>query len=416
MIRYTKSIIFIISIYMILLSGCSVTPNTKTKLANLSALGKNEPVIVTTEPISILTRGDFAKIPVPDLTNLKNYGWDLRSYDLKSYNLINHSEELQYVIFDTKTSWPKDLPSSFDPTRIMELGRDPGLNIRSLHNRGITGRGVNIAIIDQPLLLEHEEYKDNIMLYERLNCLSTNAAMHGTSVVSIAVGKNIGVAPDAKVYYIASTFGKMVGNEFVEDLTLMADGINRVLEINKHLPESEKIKVISISKGFDYDVKGSAEVYNAIERAKQAGVFVITTSTSKNFNFNLMGLGRNQTANPNDINSYRPGLFWEDVFNSGKFTLDNLLLVPMDARTCAFNTGKNDYVFSSNGGLSWTCPWLAGLYALCVQVNPHLTPDEFINIAFETGDEVIIYHESRQYSLKTLINPEKLIRAIEQYL
>jgi subtilisin family serine protease len=48
----------------------------------------------------------------------------------------------------------------FDPTRVTESGKDRGLEMRALHARGITGKGVGIAVIDQPLLVNHVEYAD----------------------------------------------------------------------------------------------------------------------------------------------------------------------------------------------------------------------------------------------------------------
>jgi len=408
-----KTIILIIMTCILLLSGCSNTRVKETQLANLNDLGKNKPVIVTTELYSKWLSDKLNELPIFQSSSLQGLGWDLRSYDLSSLNLSGHSEELKYVAFDTDTVWPNNLPTDFDPSAIMELGRDPGLGIRTLHERGITGKGVNIAIIDEALLLEHEEYKDNIMLYERLNCQDQKATMHGPGVASLAVGQNVGVAPDAKLYYIASTFGKIVDNKFEVDLTIMADGIKRVLEINKHLSDEEKIRVISISRGIDDNSKGIDEVIAAIELAKQSDVFVITTTTSINYDFTIMGLGRDLMSDPNDANSYVPGLFWSDTYYSGEFQRDNLLLVPIDARTYASTTGEKDYAFSSVGGLSWASPWLAGLYALCVQVNPQITIDEFIQLAIKTGDEITVEHEAAQYTLKTMINPVKLVDAIE---
>ncbi|HPD01418.1 MAG TPA: peptidase S8, partial [Acetivibrio sp.] len=81
---------------------------------------------------------------------------------IKDLDLTGEYDTLLKVTFDTRTEWPsKDkLPKEFNPQEIIEIGKDPGLGIRDLHNQGITGQGVNVAIIDQPLLLGHKEYKD----------------------------------------------------------------------------------------------------------------------------------------------------------------------------------------------------------------------------------------------------------------
>lgn len=136
---------------------------------------------------------------------------DLLSCDLSKLDLRNSENDLMHSIFDTTTIWPSKgyLPKNVDPEKIMELGINPGLGIRKLHRQGITGRGVGIAIIDNPLLVDHKEYVDQLRFYEEdleiLDCipLKSKAHMHGPGVTSIAVGKNVGVAPEADLYYIA---------------------------------------------------------------------------------------------------------------------------------------------------------------------------------------------------------------------
>ena len=59
--------------------------------------------------------------------------------------------------------------SGFNPDSIMEIGKNPGLNVRKLHKAGITGKGVGIAIIDQNLLVDHCEYKDQLRMYEEIH-------------------------------------------------------------------------------------------------------------------------------------------------------------------------------------------------------------------------------------------------------
>lgn len=53
---------------------------------------------------------------------------------------------------------------------LMESGKNPGLGIRKLHKEGITGKGIGIAIIDQALLIDHVEYKEQLKMYEEIHC------------------------------------------------------------------------------------------------------------------------------------------------------------------------------------------------------------------------------------------------------
>lgn len=343
-------------------------------------------------------------------------GFDLRSYDVSEIPLTDCSQELSYVTFDSATIWPEELPEGFVPEQIMENGKNPGLGIRSLHKMGLTGKGVSIAIIDQALNLDHTEYCDNIMGYELLNSLDDSAAMHGSAVASIAVGKNCGVAPDVNVYYISSTFGNFTPWGGLKlDLRYMAKGIDRILEINRILPEEQKIRVISISRGFNATTPGGIKVRAAIERARKEGIFVITPSPDQNYGFGLMGLGREPDADPDDISSYVPGLFWKDYFYKGgiSFASKKTLLVPMDARTYASCSSADGYEFTASGGSSWAVPWLAGLYALCIEKNPSLTPEGFIGAALETGITRTVEYDGKLYELGVIIDPAALIERIE---
>lgn len=198
----------------------------------------------------------------------------------------------------------------------MELGKNPGLGSRELHQKGITGKGVGIAIIDQSLLVDHVEYKEQLKMYEEIHCYDERASMHGPAVASIAVGKTVGVALEADLYYIAETHG-----------------------------------IYTIYVG------------------------------SKDF----MGLGRNPLIDADDITSYGKGEYWK----KGEY-YNNALLIPMDSRCTASPTGINDYVYYREGGMSWTVPYLAGLYALACQVNPDIILDVFFFETLNTSDTVIV--------------------------
>jgi hypothetical protein len=49
----------------------------------------------------------------------------------------------------------------------------------------------------------------------------------------------------------------------------------------------------------------------------------------------------------------------------------------MDSRTTASPGATDQYVFYGIGGMSWAVPYIAGVYALAVQVDPAITPERF---------------------------------------
>jgi subtilisin family serine protease len=237
------------------------------------------------------------------LMNTDPFEIDLRSAYLIKLDLSNNLEELLHSDFDSQTKWPPadKMPANFDPQAIMELGKNPGLGIRFLHEKGITGAGVGIAIIDQTLLVDHVEYGDRIQVYEDADDVTggwLQTSMHGPAVASIAVGKSVGVAPAADLYYIAS--GDCYGVTSIQDydFSCLAKDILRILEINQGLPANRKIRVISMSIGWSPDNEGYAEISAAVDQAKAAGIFVISTSISEIYGLNFHGLGRSPLSDP----------------------------------------------------------------------------------------------------------------------
>lgn len=341
-------------------------------------------------------RGALKEIPVFQPGKRESFQVDLRGYDLSALDLSNRIVDLLMADFDDRTRWPGKLPSGFDRSRIMELGKNPGLGVRKLHERGVTGKGIGVAIIDQGLLVDHVEYKDRLRLYEEIHCIDETAAMHGPAVASIAVGKTVGVAPGADLYYIAETHGTFLpGGKIDWDFSHLAKSVDRIVEVNRRLPEKAKIRVISISVGWSPQRQGYTEIVAAVERAKKEGLFVVSSSLSETYDRKLFfhGLGREPQANPDWHESYGPGLWWTDQFYTWSVAAGaarETLLVPMDSRSTASPTGPLDYVFYRQGGWSWSIPYIAGLYALACQVKPAITPEIFWAKAIETGDSIEI--------------------------
>jgi hypothetical protein len=375
------------------------------------------PKIDRQPPPSNWDRGDMTSVPTHDPDSDEMWQMDLRAYDLSQLDLSNSSNDLTYASFDSRTKWPAadKMPPDFDWQQIMEVGKNPGLGIRQLHEQGITGRGVGIAIIDQTLLVDHQEYVDQLRLYEEMKDVRggwLNPQMHGPAVASIAVGKTVGVAPGADLYYIATAdCGADTAEEM--DFSCRAQSVRRILEVNEQLPTDRKIRVISMAFGWGPDRKGYDEIATAAEEAKAAGMLVICSSVEQVHGFKFHGLGRAPLADPDSFQSYEPGLFWAKQFGEGWQSSDRLL-IPMDSRTTAAPTGVDEYAFYRQGGWSWSIPYIAGVYALAAQVKPTITPDEFWSLALETGQTVELEHEGETIAFGPILDPAALIAALQK--
>ena len=342
-----------------------------------------------------------------------DYGFtDLRCADLSAWDLSDRAEDLLLADFDTRTRWPERLPEAFSPAVLLELGKDPGLGLRALHAQGITGKGIGIAIIDQTLLTEHQEYADRLRLYQEYHSAAEeNASMHGPGVASIALGETVGVAPEALLYFIADDLS---GKGSARDLTHYAEDIDRLSTLNGTLPEGEKIRVISMSVGWMPDDPGAEAIEDAVARARVAGIAVVCVNSRDPLLEPWMGMGRAPYGDPNAVEDCRPGIFWEDGLYNGDYrgADGSLLLVPMDRRTLAAPSGGGEYAHYASGGMSWAVPWVAGLYALACQVKPDVTFEEFNEAARASARPVSVTREGVKYPYGKVVNPQALLEAL----
>jgi subtilisin family serine protease len=395
------------------LSACQISP-----ISSSESLPITTPKIERRPAPMDFQRGALAWVPHYDPESEDPFQIDLRSFDLSGLDLGGSLDDLLYAVFDDQTIWPSNdqLPEGFDWELILELGKNPGLGVRSLHERGITGLGVGIAIIDQPLLTEHQEYASQLKLYEenKLVYRDVFTSMHGPAVASIAVGETLGVAPEATLYYIASWPGdfEVRTGIFTRNFRYYAEAIMRILEINEQLPEDNKIRVITMQIGWHPLDEGAVDIRLAVEQAKAAGMLVVSSNIERTYGFKFHGLGRHPMADPDLFEYYEPGLFWAESFYEGDRFTDRLL-IPMDSRTTASPTGIDAYVFYRQGGWSWSIPYIGGVYALAVQVDAAITPEQFWSLAMETGRTVEVVHGGEAIPLGPIIDPVALIEALE---
>ncbi len=358
------------------------------------------------------------RLPFNQYAARDKYYTDYVNYDLSYRDLHSCLEELLLVKFNSGTKWPEReyLPKGFDPDLVLELGKNPGLGIREIHQEGITGQGVGIAIIDTPLNISHQEYSNRLVAYEIIGDDSAlEVAMHGTSVASMAVGETVGTAPGADLYFVAASNVKFDddGNYFF-DFTDIAKAIRHILEINEALPQDKKIRVISMSMGIRSDLADTTEVMSAIDEAGKQDIFVIYSNLEDTYGFGFHGLGRNPLKDPDRVESFIPAINLIEDYNGWFDESVNRLLVPMDSRSVADYGDPDGYRFDRVGGRSWAMPYIAGVYALAVQIDPNLTGERFWSLAIETSRTIAVETEDGVIDLGPILDPRALMEAIRK--
>jgi hypothetical protein len=305
---------------------------------------------------------------VEDLNKLDAF-WGLAGMSLVKLDLQDQAKAIGKWTFDSRTIWPGTdrLPPGFDPARLMEEGKNPGLGIRKLHAEGVDGKGIGLAIIDQPLLKEHEEYRDQIIQYNEVDLDGAGPQMHGPTVASIAVGKTCGVAPAAALYFFAVPTWKWSRTE------PWAEQLERVVELNQTLVHTPKIRVVSISLGAFSQRPNLARWQQAVQKAEQNGILVLTCDPTF---LRLATLKRLEDRSEPTATDYSRGMIGYP---------EATLCVPAANRTFASFRGPHVYTYDRTGGLSWTVPYLAGVAALAWQVNPAIKADEMVKLWVSTS-------------------------------
>jgi len=320
---------------------------------------------------------------------------EAQSMDLTGENFAQTSiQELLQITFDTKTIWPETnrLPSGFKPGEILMSAVNPGLGIRKLHEMGITGKGISVAVIDKPILSTHQEFSNRMKYIEVFKDHPKNKRLHfhGIACASLFVGDGCGVANQSFLYYFAvPDDGKNVSNYLV--------ALEKILQINSELPGPKKIKVVSISDGIPTDKKDNPDSIKLLQTIKEAEKQRIAVVHCGAFPINFIVTGCPPGKNREEAENYELWLWWQKrisemdakerkiYLDNLKLSIGNYIFVPGEYRTTASNSGNGEYAYWGEGGLSWACPYLAGLIGLGLQVNTSMSAQDLYKVIIETS-------------------------------
>lgn len=277
--------------------------------------------------------------------------------------------------------------------------KNPGLGVRGLHQKGMDGRGRKIAIIDQPLSPDHVEYSDQLREYHVDESMQQQSPqMHGCATASLAVGKTCGTAPGADLIFFAAP---AIDEQGQRDCRKYAAIIEELIE----RPAADRPDVISMSIGWRPEDNGAAEIEAAIQKAHQKNVMIFACSDTDLVS--LYGAGRDVATDLDDAAGYSVARLHEgrplDIEPTAIF-------VPIDNRAYADYRDDGGYITEEKGGLSWSPPYMAGVYAMAKQIDPLLTPKSFMATVQRTSVDV-----GGEKTAVPLVSPVQIIAAHQVY-
>jgi serine protease AprX len=323
----------------------------------------------TTEVGQVTTMS--TEIPAPGPVKL--YA-DVRKKDLSIYGVSLGEPTILTLWFNKTTKWFGNDGSIAQS--ILEIGKNPGLGVRGLHARGITGKGVNVAIIDQNMQTDHPEFIGKVVKYKDFgtNQGPNEGSMHGPAVTSLLVGETIGTAPDANVYYASVP-------SWLEDSQYYADALIWIMSENALLPAEQKIRVVSVSaapSGPGTHFSNNKAWDSAVKDATAQGILVLDCTDNR---------GITAPCHYTITDQENPAGCVPGYAGVEKLPKTNRIFIPSSYRTTAEEYYKGDYDFQydGQGGLSWTTPYLAGVLAMGWQLRPDLTGDELVQMVYDTA-------------------------------
>ena len=225
------------------------------------------------QPLGILDNVDLSEINITRKDARKFYR-DMTVEECKCptrYGIVTGWTE--NVIWPKEADWLCQIPtlqhySDFEHFKVCRP-------TYSLHHTTdeLTGKNIGIAVIYTEFNWTHPEYSENIAHYETLYTTQkeittalTETALNASALVSTAVGKKCGAAPDSKLHYFAAPTDANANGH--------TDALKRVLEHNDKLPDNKKIRFL-ICPWNDKDKQKYSQQQQLLKQCEQNGIMII---------------------------------------------------------------------------------------------------------------------------------------------
>lgn len=345
----------------------------------------------------------------------------MEKLDLSSIGLMKGLEGSVNVWKDGRISIPEPVANVERPEANEKLDIAANtLGLNELWDKGITGKGTTICVIDTGMA-QHPDYKDRIIGFKDFVNGKTEPyddQGHGTHCTGITAGN--GTASNGK-YKGAAPEANLVGVKVLDrngsgSFSDIIKGIQWAIE-NK---EKFGIDVVSMSLGGPATQSASKDpVSLAAEKAVDAGLIMVVAAGNSGPGSGTIGTPAN-AENVITVGAMddKGTLSRDDdtmaYFSScGPTKYDGLvkpdIVAPGVNITSASNTGSG-YVTMS--GTSMATPLAAGVMALAAQVKPNVSPLELKEVAMKTADKLQNTNYTENQEGKGVVDPKEIIHTL----
>ena len=244
--------------------------------------------------------------------------------------------------------------------------------LNTVHQKGITGKGVTIAVIDGPVDTSNPALK-GANITDKSRCTiqdSPEGVRHGTDMAIILVSPISGVAPDATLYTYQSSTSTTTSNGSCDS---NGDRLNTIAALINQAVE-DGAQFISVSQSVN---ESSNELKWAITNAITRGVIIVAAAGNEALPDDITTLGRySGVVGVSAINS-------DGTFASYSSWGDGVVTAAFGGPYTTYDVNTGEPVTVQ--GTSISTPLVAGMLALARQKWPDATTNQILQLLVHTG-------------------------------
>ena len=256
-------------------------------------------------------------------------------------------------------------------------------HLDSARQKGYTGKGVTIALIDGPVDTSAPELA-GANITDKSRCTIEAAPsdkLHGTTMATLLVSPYTGVAPDATLYSYQTATAESVSSGTCKSNGLRLDTM--AILINQAIDDGAQI--ISISQ---HTPESDSEFQWALARAMSEGVIIVASAGNTASDNSTGQLIRwSGVVGVSAINS-------DGTFASYSSWGDGVVTAAVGGPVHTLDANTNQPVTVQ--GTSYSTPLVAGMLALARQKWPEATPNQILQSLTHSG--LNPNHEWNQYT------------------
>ena len=244
--------------------------------------------------------------------------------------------------------------------------------LNTVHQKGITGKGVTIAVIDGPVDTSNPALK-GANITDKSRCTiqdSPEGVRHGTDMAIILVSPISGVAPDATLYNYQAFTGSTTSNGSCDS---NGGRLNKVSALINQAVE-DGAQIISVSQSVN---ESTNELKWAITNAITRGVIIVAAAGNEALPDDITALGRySGVVGVSAINS-------DGTFASYSNWGDGVVTAAFGGPYTTYDVNTGEPVTVQ--GTSISTPLVAGMLALARQKWPDATTNQILQLLVHTG-------------------------------